>query len=183
MFTGIIETMAKVVQKTDSGMVIARPLSFDDVKIGSSISVSGVCLSVVQLTESQMSFDVVPETWSRTKLGSVRQGDAVNLERSLKASDRFEGHIVQGHVEGTGSVTDIHSGEMKISLPMPLMKHVVEKGSIALDGVSLTVAKIDGDVVTVALIPHTLKVTTLGTLHTGDLVNIETDILGRYATL
>ncbi len=333
MFTGIIEAMAPVKSKTDQQFVLERPLQFDDIKIGSSICVSGACLSVIQFDDSTFTFDVVPETWAKTKLGDLKEGDQVNLERALPADGRFEGHIVQGHVEGTGRVVstsiprplppeeegenekigrrkitpknilffsremrrmptkaekvlwkqlrydrlgvrfrrqfpiggyildfycssirlgievdgDIHnrdnqkildkdrqqhlekeqklkivrftnhevitdidsvitrvkqsiknspppleeglgveaktSGEgefvLTICLPEDMLCFVVPKGSIAIDGVSLTVAKVDGDKCSVALIPHTREQTTLGKLKEGDHVNIETDILIR----
>ena len=184
VFTGIIEAQAAVVQKTDRQLAVERPPSFMDIAIGSSIAVSGVCLSVIQFGDTTMAFDVVPETWSRTKLGSLQAGDRVNLERAMPANGRFEGHIVQGHVEGTAEVialSDTHV--LTLRLPSELILYVVPKGSIAIDGVSLTVATVDGDQCAIALIPHTLKQTTLGNLHIGDTVNVETDILGRYASL
>lgn len=184
MFTGIVEVAAKVLEKTDSGLVLERPRIFIDIKIGSSICVSGACLSVVALNEKEMRFDIVPETWKRTKLGDLRVGDLVNLERSLRADGRFEGHVVQGHVEGTSSHCLMESGKSgtvcMLSIPRELLPFVVEKGSIAIEGVSLTVAKLKGDQCTIALIPHTLEVTTLGSLKEGERVNIETDVMGRY---
>lgn len=180
MFTGIIETTAAVLQKTATGLTLERPASFTDIKEGASIAVSGVCLSVVQFDEASMRFDVVEETWKRTKLGSLTVGDRVNLERSMRADGRFEGHIVQGHIEGVGTVVQPGT-EISIRIPSELVPMVVYKGSIALDGVSLTVARVEGDICTIALIPHTLEVTTFGALKEGDSVNIETDILGRYA--
>jgi riboflavin synthase len=163
-------------------LILERPATFTDIKLGASIAISGVCLSVVQFDDTQMSFDVIDETLRKTKLGDLHVGDAVNLERAMKASDRFEGHIVQGHVEGTGEIRDLGSetGVLNIVLPDILVPFVIAKGSITLDGVSLTVANIDDTVCTVALIPHTLSITTLGHLKPGDRINIETDILGRY---
>lgn len=182
MFTGIIETTAQVLQSSDGRLILERPAIFDDIKLGASICVSGVCLSVVEFDDQSMRFDVIDETLSKTKLGDLKIGDAVNLERALKVSDRFEGHIVQGHVEGTAVIGHRSpvTGVLEIVLPDALAPFVIEKGSIAIDGVSLTVASMVDAVCTVALIPHTLSVTTLGSLQTGDRVNIETDILGRY---
>jgi riboflavin synthase len=135
---------------------------------------------VIDFDDASMSFDVVQETLEKTKLGSLKKDDAVNLERSMRADGRFEGHVVQGHVEGTAKVME--PGEMlTIELPSAMLPHVVQKGSITIDGVSLTVASLDGNRCTVALIPHTLKMTTLGNLRKNDDVNIETDILARYS--
>lgn len=184
MFTGIVETTAKVLQKTDSGLALERPKTFTDITIGSSICVSGACLSVVAFDKKTMRFDVVSETWKRTKLGDLRVGGHVNLERSLRADARFEGHVVQGHIEGTGLITHYSlldtQALLTLKIPKGLLPFVVEKGSIAIDGVSLTVAKMDGDRCTIALIPHTLEMTTFGSLKEGDRVNIETDVMGRY---
>jgi riboflavin synthase len=187
MFTGIVEAKAKVLETPQGGLALERPASFTDIKVGSSISVAGVCLSVVSFDEAQMRFDIVPETYAKSRLGELTKGASVNLERSMKAGDRVDGHVVQGHVEGTGEVVNGSFDKLRrkiennlsIRLPHELLKNVVEKGSIAIDGVSLTVAKIDGDVITIALIPHTLEHTTLGTLQKGDHVNIETDVLMR----
>lgn len=182
MFTGIIETTAQVLKNADGRLVLERPAIFDDIKLGASICVSGVCLSIVAFDDQSMRFDVIDETLSKTKLGNLTSGDAVNLERALKVSDRFEGHMVQGHVEGTGVIGNQLSvtGVLEITLTDDLVPFVISKGSITIDGVSLTVASIADNKCTVALIPHTLSVTTLGSLQTGDRVNIETDILGRY---
>ena len=181
MFTGIVEATAEILEKTPAGLVIERPVAFDDLNIGSSVSVSGVCLTIVRLAKTSMAFDVVEETRRVTTLGFLKKGDRVNLEQSMKANDRFDGHIVQGHVEGVGVVAATGEGsELVLCVPTSLLPGIVTKGSIAIDGVSLTVASVAGDRVTVALIPQTLKSTTLGSFKTGDRVNIETDILGRY---
>ncbi len=185
MFTGIVEATAEILERSEMGLTLARPDSFDDIKEGMSICVSGACLSVTKFDASSMWFDVVSETWSRTKLGSLQAGDRVNLERSLRPSDRFDGHIVQGHVEGVATVRTVERGEnqtvIRLELASDLASLVVPKGSICIDGVSLTVAqKNDQQFCSVVLIPHTLAHTTLGTIKEGDKVNIETDILGRY---
>ena len=186
MFTGIIETTAQVIANKDGHLVLERPKIFDDIKIGSSISVAGVCLTIVDFKEKTMSFDTVAETLKRTTLGEKKKGTTVNLERALRADGRFEGHVVQGHVEGVGKVSKVDKvGTVGFVLPDELLRFVVEKGSIAIDGVSLTVAHLrqgyGGQAqCEIALIPHTLKITTLGLLKEGDRVNIETDILGRY---
>jgi riboflavin synthase len=185
MFTGIIETKAEILERTGEGLVLARPVNSDDLKIGDSICVSGACLSVVGMDHEMMSFDVVDETWQRTKLGNLHKGDSVNIERSMSANGRFEGHIVQGHVEGIAEV--LHNGSMTggqdwmlvIRIPADLLPAVIYKGSITIDGVSLTVAALEDDVCSIAIIPHTLEITTLGTLKAGDTVNLETDMFLR----
>ena len=168
----------------DNRLTLSRPESFQDIAIGSSIAVAGVCLSVVALNDRSMTFDVIGETLQRSTLGTLRKGESVNLERAMRADDRFEGHMVQGHVEGTGEILSKEQNGTRtlltIRLPEELIPTVVSKGSITLDGVSLTVASIQGSECSVALIPHTLEYTTLGELSQGDSVNIETDVLGRY---
>ncbi len=196
MFTGLIETTAAVLDRLETGLTVGRPPTFTDVKVGSSIAVSGVCLTVVELTDSSMRFDVVDETWSKTNLGGLRKGERVNLERALRADGRFEGHVVQGHVEGVGTVASFElrvtsvpetrnpkpeTAIVRITIPPSLLPFVLPKGSITLDGVSLTVADVAGSEVTVALVPHTLRETTLGAKKTGDRVNVETDMLVRAA--
>lgn len=181
MFTGIIEATARVLQKTDTQLVIERPASFDHITIGASIAVSGVCLSVTSEFENSISFDVVEETWNKSKLGSLKEGDLVNLERACLADSRLDGHVVQGHCEGVGNVECRMNNEgLKISMPNDLIKFCVQKGSISLDGVSLTIVEAFEDHITVALVPLTLEKTTLGTIKPGDPINIETDIVGRY---
>lgn len=187
MFTGIIEATAKVTESENGTLVLERPKAFTDIKEGSSIAVSGVCLSVVYMNKKCIHFNVVPETKKRTTLGSYQKGNLVNLERAMRADGRLDGHVVQGHVEGVGEVVkkakSKKDGEtlLVIFLPRDLLPFVVPKGSIAIDGVSLTVASLHNALVTVALIPHTMERTTLGSLEKGDRVNIETDILARYA--
>ncbi|MDA0238069.1 MAG: riboflavin synthase [Proteobacteria bacterium] len=183
MFTGIVEATAHIIDPDPRRFRIGRPASFDDIRIGSSIAVSGVCLSVTALDVDSMEFEVIPETLGQSKLGRLKRGDMVNLERAMKADARLDGHIVQGHVEGTGAISDMRheGGVLFIKLPKELIKNIVHKGSIAIDGVSLTVASIKGEEISVALIPLTLKETTLGLLKAGDAVNVETDVLLKYA--
>ncbi len=184
MFTGIIEATAKVLKMSTNALTLERPKSFDDINIGSSIAVSGVCLSIVSFDQMSMSFDVVETTFEKTKLGELLVGDPVNLERAMKANGRFEGHMVLGHCEGVGRVGELRKGVggtiLLVQIPTHLQKYIVLHGSIAIDGVALTVAGLSGAQLSVALIPHTLSCTTLGLLSTGDAVNIETDILGKY---
>jgi riboflavin synthase len=181
MFTGIVEATADVYTNSGSKFIIHRPKKFDDVCIGSSMCVAGVCLTVIHIDDHSLTFDVVPETLSRTTLGTKKKEDRVNLERSLRVDGRFEGHVVQGHVEAVGAVSSLSKdGMLTLMYPEYLKKYIVEKGSIAIDGVSLTVAKLEGSHCSIALIPHTLEITTLGTLRDGDMVNIETDIFARY---
>ncbi len=184
MFTGIIERMADVLDRSDTSLTVQRPIEFDDVKVGSSIAISGVCLSVTKLEEISMSFDVMPLTLEKTTLGSLKKNDRVNLERAMKADGRFEGHIVQGHIDAVGEVISLTKKgkdiRMTVEVPAELMKSIVLRGSIALDGVALTVAEIQDHSVTVGLIPITLAMTTLGEKKEGDGVNVETDILAHY---
>lgn len=186
MFTGIVETTGSVIAKSATGLTVERPASFDDIKMGSSIAVSGVCLSVIKFDNTSMSFDVVPETWSKTNLGDLNAGDRVNLERSMSATSRFEGHVVQGHIEATARVISLDQpanepwATLAIDVPTHLSPFIVSKGSIALNGVSLTVASKENNRITIALIPHTLAITNLGTLKADDTINVETDIMARY---
>ena len=184
MFTGIIEATAAVLKKTEDSLTIAHPVSLDDLKKGCSIAVSGACLTVTSFDDQSMTFQVIPETWQKTKLGSLTKGDLVNLERSMPASGRFDGHIVQGHIEGVGTVTAIvRDGQdvrVMVSVADDLRRYIIPKGSITIDGIALTVASIEKDQVTVALIPETLQMTTFSSLREGDMVNLETDMIGRY---
>jgi riboflavin synthase len=153
-------------------------------EVGDSIAVNGVCLTAVEVGPAGVTADVVAETLRRSNLGSVQTGDRVNLERPMRADGRFDGHIVQGHVDATGEVaTVVPEGEgwlVRIAAPPEGLRYVVEKGSITVDGVSLTVTSVDADGFEVALIPHTLSVTTLGLLRPGDRVNLEFDVLAKY---
>ncbi|MGZ6970838.1 MAG: riboflavin synthase [Thermoanaerobaculia bacterium] len=190
MFTGLVSAVARVVSLRSgaAGAVLAveRPPDFGDAAVGESIAVSGVCLTVVPPAApgQPLFFDVSPETLSRSALGGLAAGAGVNLERALRASDRLGGHIVAGHVDGTAEVLGIEkSGDswtFRFSLPLPLARYAVEKGSIAVDGISLTVAALGEGSFDVAVIPHTFTATTLGMKKPGDRVNLEVDVLGKY---
>jgi riboflavin synthase len=165
-------------------LTIVAPIVSQGLEVGASIAVNGTCLTALEASGDSFVLHMVPETLSRTNLGEVDAGGVVNLERAMPASGRFDGHIVQGHVDGVGVVTAVEpegdGRRITIELPGELGSYVVEKGSITVDGVSLTVAGVTGAEVTIALIPHTLEVTTLGRRRTGERVNIEVDILAKY---
>jgi riboflavin synthase len=190
MFTGIVEGMGKVRSVSKSKRVADTALRVEvgrlgrGLKKGDSVCINGACLTVTRLLKGQAEFEMVAETIRRTNLGGVNPGDRVNIERSMKVGDRLEGHFVLGHVDGTGVIDEIQKipSETKIwiKLDKGLARSLVSKGSIAVDGVSLTLVDVEGDRVSVSLIPHTLSVTTLGSRRKGDRVNIETDILGKY---
>jgi riboflavin synthase len=183
MFTGIVREVGTVAAFDGSRLVVTAPETDADVAVGDSVSVAGVCLTVVPSDEGGLAFDVVPETLSRTALGDLTAGDSVNLEPSLRVGDPLGGHVVQGHVDAVGRVRSItpegESRRVWVDAPEAIVRYCVEKGSIAVDGVSLTVAALDDDGFEVALIPHTLEVTTLGALEPGDEVNLEADVLAK----
>ncbi|MFJ1764579.1 riboflavin synthase [Amycolatopsis sp. NPDC088138] len=185
MFTGIVEEIGEVVaveQLTNAARLRVRgPLVTSDAGHGDSIAVSGVCLTVVDVADGEFTVDVVHETLQRSSLAKVAVGDRVNLERATPAGGRLGGHIMQGHVDGTGVfLSRDETGVTTFALPGHLARYVVEKGSIAVDGISLTVAAITADQFKVALIPTTLEVTTLGGREAGDLVNLEVDVVAKY---
>ncbi len=189
MFTGIVEEKGTVVDITESGDAIELTISasrvLSDSALGDSIAVNGVCLTVAQRTEDTFTADVMQESLDRTSLGSLEPGMKVNLERAMGVSDRFGGHIVQGHVDGTAKILERKPSEhwevVRFSLPENLNRYVVEKGSITVDGTSLTVSAIsDALWFEVSLIPTTLAETTLGEREVGDIVNLEVDILAKY---
>jgi riboflavin synthase len=188
MFTGIIEQIGSVENVTDNEvgrrLVLSAP-GIGELAIGASISVNGVCLTAVETGKETVSVDVVPETLQRTNLGTLTPSNQVNLERPMPADGRFDGHIVQGHVDGIGTVAAIERSDnggvvMSIDASESLHRYLVEKGSVTIDGVSLTVASLTGEGFSVALIPHTLEVTTLGLRNEGDTVNLEVDVLAKY---
>jgi riboflavin synthase len=187
MFTGIVEEVGTVVEAGSRTRLLARVTADSDV--GASLAVSGVCLTVVDRAEAAdggavLGFDLSDETLARTSLGRLREGARVNLERPVPAVGRLGGHLVQGHVDGVGvvdSIRDVRIGrEITIAVPDDLSRYVAEKGSVTVDGVSLTVTGVDGSSFGVALIPHTLAVTTLGERRPGDELNLEVDVIARY---
>jgi riboflavin synthase len=190
MFTGIVETTGRLARIEPRGgdvrlMIDAGALDPGDVAIGDSIAVSGVCLTAIAIGSSgTLAFDVSTETLSRTSLGSLSVGERVNLEKALRLADRLGGHLVSGHVDGLGRVVaieaDARSQRWMFELPPELARYVATKGSIAIDGVSLTVNEVDGHRFGVNLIPHTIEVTTLGDRKVGDPVNVEVDMVARY---
>jgi riboflavin synthase len=177
MFTGLIEELGALRARDGARFTFEAQVVTEDAKVGDSIAVNGCCLTVVELAAGTWSADVVDETLARTNLGGLRAGDPVNLERPLRLADRLGGHVVQGHVDGLGEVT---SPAPDLVVCTPDTRYVVEKGSIAVDGVSLTVVGVRDDRFSVALIPHTASVTTLGRRRPGDRVNLEFDILAKY---
>jgi riboflavin synthase len=183
MFTGIVREIGAVVAFDGSRLVLAAPETAGDAAIGDSVAVSGACLTVVEAADGRLAFDVVPETLSRTALGRLEEGGSVNLEPSLRIGDRLGGHVVQGHVDAVGRVRSIapegDGRRLWVDAPHAVLGYCIEKGSIAVDGVSLTFAAFDDDGFEVVLIPHTLAVTTLGRLEPGDEVNLEADVLGK----
>jgi riboflavin synthase len=191
VFTGIVEGLAKVksVSKAgrgaDTAMIVSLGRLGRGLKIGDSVCINGACLTVTKLSKGDARFEMVAETIRRTSLGSVRPGDRVNIERSMKVGSRLEGHFVLGHVDGTATIEDIVRlpSETKMWFRLDsaeLARSLVPKGSVAIDGISLTVVDVDGDGFSISLIPHTLDITTLGIKSKGDRVNIETDVLSKY---
>jgi len=179
MFTGIVEELGEV-EALDGGRIrIAARKVLDDAHIGDSIAVDGVCITVVSQGPGWWEADLSDETLRRTTLGNLKPGDGVNLERPVRVQDRLGGHIVQGHVDGVGEVT-VAAPDLAVKMPRDLLRYVVEKGSITVDGVSLTVVDVLADGFTVAVIPHTLEVTTLGRRQPGDKVNLEVDVTVKY---
>ena len=179
MFTGIVEELGRLDSLRDGRLRIAATRVIDDVEIGESIAVNGCCLTVVAFGDGWWEADVSDETISRTSLAALSEGDGVNLERAVRASDRLGGHIVQGHVDGVGEVVD-PVPDLRVRVPAGLLRYLVEKGSVTVDGVSLTIVEPLDDGFTVAIIPHTADVTTLGAKRPGDLVNIEVDVMAKY---
>ena len=188
MFTGLVEECGTIVgihrQGHAADLVVEAPVVSQDARIGDSIAVNGCCLTVVRIEGNQLTFEAVPETLDRTTLGDLQAGAKINLERSLAVGARLGGHFVQGHIDGVGTITSVHAVEnavvMEIETPSQLRRYLVEKGSVAVDGVSLTVAAVTAAGFTVWTIPHTREVTTLGSRNAGDGVNLECDLLGKY---
>lgn len=188
MFTGIIEEIGEILsmQKNAKSMVLTIKANqiLDDVKIGDSIATNGVCLTVVSLGKNSFKADVMHETMNRSSLSALKIGSKVNLERAMPADGRFGGHMVAGHIDGTGSITDIRKDDnavwYTITAKPQILRYIIEKGSIAIDGISLTVAEVTDKNFSVSIIPHTLQQTTLADKKPGDIVNLENDMVGKY---
>ncbi|MFZ9005835.1 MAG: riboflavin synthase [Nitrosopumilaceae archaeon] len=191
MFTGIVEGIGKVKKITKATknrsaiqMIVDLGKHGKGLKIGQSVALNGVCLTVTKLSKTGSTFEMIEETTKKTDLGNLKVGGIVNIERSLKAGDRLEGHFVLGHVDGVGIIKKIERKPKEVQVwfevPKSLSKYVVKKGSIAMDGISLTVVDAKKNLASVCLIPHTIEVTNFKTKDIGDKVNIETDILGKY---
>jgi riboflavin synthase len=191
LFTGIVEGIGKVKKITKATknrsaiqMIVDLGKHGKGLKIGQSVALNGVCLTVTKLSKAGITFEMIDETTKKTDLGNLKVGGIVNIERSLKAGDRLEGHFVLGHVDGVGIIKKIEKKPKEVQVwfevPKSLSKYVVKKGSIAMDGISLTVVDVKKNLASVCLIPHTIEVTNFKTKDIGDKVNIETDILGKY---
>lgn len=188
MFTGIVEEIGSIqeIKKGARQTVFSIKASkvLEDANIGDSIAVNGVCLTVTTLNGNTFTADVMNETLSRSSLGTLRSGSPVNLERAMPANGRFGGHIVSGHIDGTGRIASLsrdgNAVWFRITAEKKLLRYIVEKGSIAIDGISLTVAKLDGESFSVSIIPHTMGETVLGSKKAGDIVNLENDIIAKY---
>jgi len=180
VFTGIVEELGKVISLEGSRLRIAASAVLEGARQGDSTAVNGCCLTVVDQGDGWWEADVSDETFSRTTLGSLAAGDPVNLERPVRLQDRLGGHLVQGHVDAVATVIEA-APDLAVSLPPDLRRYVVEKGSITVDGTSLTVVDVDDSAFTVAVIPHTMAVTTLGVRRPGDGVNLEVDVMAKYA--
>jgi len=190
MFTGIIEEVGRVERIAHEGenrrLTVSSSQLIRELKKGDSIAVSGVCLTAVDITPASVGFDLAEETWNRTSFSRIHEGALVNLELPMRADGRFGGHIVQGHVDGTGKFLALEpiSGTdnywLRIEIPPDLARYVIFKGSLSIEGISLTVAGIEGSKVTVAIIPHTVAMTNLSSLKRGDPVNLEVDVIAKY---
>jgi riboflavin synthase len=190
MFTGIIEEVGKVVNIQQRGenrrITVEAKITLKELATGDSVAVSGVCLTALDIKPKSFCADLAPETWERTSFSRIHQGAQVNLELPMKANGRFGGHIVQGHVDGVGKLIGLEriadSGNfwLHIEIPSEIEKYTVFKGSISIEGISLTVAKLEGNRCTMAIIPHTVEMTNLGSLQPGDPVNLEADLIAKY---
>jgi riboflavin synthase len=188
MFTGIIEEMGRIVSiikgQRSSQLWIQGDVIMADLKLGDSVAVNGVCLTVSQLNGSQWMADVMSETLKRSNLGNLRGGDLINLERAMAANGRFGGHMVAGHIDGTGRIRQVTRDDnailYEIEAPQNIIRYIIEKGSIAIDGISLTVTRLTDNSFEVSVIPHTVKSTVLGLCKAGDQVNLENDLVGKY---
>jgi len=188
MFSGLVEATSRIAALLEEPggvrLVLERPAEYTDVRLGDSIAIQGCCLTVVELTDRSLSFQAGRETLSRTSLGERKAGDKLNCERSLKLGDRMGGHLVTGHIDGQGAMVsrddEAEWSNMVFRAPTALLRQMASKGSVAIEGVSLTLVDVTNETFSVALIPHTLSHTTLGDLKAGDAVNLETDLLAKY---
>jgi riboflavin synthase len=190
MFTGIVEEVGKVVrieQRSENRRITIEAANTPkELRTGHSISVSGVCLTALDIKKKSFCADLAPETWIRTSFSRIHEGALVNLELPMKADGRFDGHIVQGHVDGVGKlieferIADSENWWLHIEIPSPIEKYTVFKGSISIEGISLTVARLERNRCTIAIIPHTVELTNLGSLKPGDPVNLEADVIAKY---
>ncbi len=188
MFTGIIEGLGTIAEIRSSGqgkrLLIDADFPLDQTKIGDSVAVSGVCVTVIIIAGKRFEIDISPETLAKTTFGKAKIGDRVNLERALRLSDRIDGHLVSGHVDGIGIIKDKKTTGnaivIPISIPESFSRYMIRKGSVAVDGISLTINNCGRNGFDVSIIPHTSKLTTMGIKKTGDHVNIETDMIGKY---
>lgn len=190
MFTGIIEEVGRITRIEQCGenrrITISAKNTSNELETGNSVAVSGVCLTALDIKPGLFCADLAPETWVRTSFSRIHEGALVNLELPMKANGRFGGHIVQGHVDGVGKfialerIADSENYWLRIELPLAVEKYTVFKGSISIEGISLTVAMLEGDNCTVAIIPHTVEMTNLNSLQTGDPVNLEADLIAKY---
>ncbi len=190
MFTGIVEEVGKVVEIEQRGenrrITIEAANTPNQLKTGHSVAVSGVCLTALDIKPKSFCADLAPETWVRTSFSRIHEGALVNLELPMKADGRFDGHIVQGHVDGVGKlieferIADSENWWLHIEIPSEIEKYTVFKGSISIEGISLTVAKLEHNRCTIAIIPHTVELTNLGSLKPGDPVNLEADVIAKY---
>ncbi len=179
MFTGIVEELGRVRRRDGGRLVLEAPLVSEDARVGDSIAVNGCCLTVTATGEGWWAADAVDETMSRTNLDRLAPGDPVNLERPVRLSDRLGGHLVQGHVDAVGTILE-PAPALRVSAPAPVLRYVVEKGSITVDGVSLTVVEVTADSFSAAIVPHTASATTLGHKGPGEPVNLEIDVIAKY---
>jgi riboflavin synthase len=184
MFTGIVRELGRIegVEETSDGvrLRVHAPETAASSSVGDSVSVNGVCLTVTEEADGVLAFDAVPETLRRSTLGALRGGASVNVEPALQAGDSVGGHFVQGHVDGVGRVRRVTEEGLEIDAPPDILRYCVEKGSIAVEGVSLTIAQLHADAFAVALVPHTKQATTLGGVKEGDELNLEVDMLAKY---
>jgi riboflavin synthase len=190
MFTGIVEEVGRIIRIEQRGenrrVAVSAAKIPQQLKEGDSVAVSGVCLTALDIETDSFGADLAPETWARTSFSRIHEGALVNLELPMKADGRFGGHIVQGHVDGVGKliglerIADSDNWWLRIELPQEIEKYTVHKGSISIEGISLTVAKLEGNVCTVAIIPHTVEMTNLHSLRPGDPVNLEADLIAKY---